>query len=94
MSEDKFLCDNAQKNISAGVFVNGELHPRMEKGPLFFQRLVREALVEHHEREKSIKQEIWPARQILPTTSMASQKDIEFCSGLACETTPQEVLAW
>ena len=94
MSEDKFLCDNAQKNINAGVFVNGELHPRMEKGPLFFQRLVREAVLEHHEREKFTKQEIWPARQNLPATAMAAQADIEFCSSLACETLPQEVLAW
>lgn len=32
MSEDKVLCDRAQKNLNAGVFVNGELHPRWEKG--------------------------------------------------------------
>ncbi|OAG44726.1 hypothetical protein AYO21_01216 [Fonsecaea monophora] len=38
MSEDKYLCVNTQKNLNAGVFVNGELHPRMEKGPLFFQK--------------------------------------------------------
>ena len=31
MSEDKELCTRAQKNLSAGVFVNGEMHPRMEK---------------------------------------------------------------
>lgn len=32
MQEDKALCDRAQANLNAGVFVNGELHPRWEKG--------------------------------------------------------------
>jgi hypothetical protein len=93
MSEDKYLCDHAQKNINAGVFVNGELHPRMEKGPLYFQKLVREAVQEHHAREQVAKQEIWPARQSLPETAAVSRKDVDFCEGLACQTT-QEVLAW
>lgn len=33
MKEDKALCDRAQANLNAGVFINGELHPRWEKGP-------------------------------------------------------------
>ena len=93
MSEDKYLCDHAQKNINAGIFVNGELHPRMEKGPLYFQKLLRESVMEHHDREKLVKHEIWPARQNLPNSASVSQQDIEFCSGLACQT-HQEVLAW
>ena len=32
MKEDKALCDRAQANLNAGVFINGELHPRWEKG--------------------------------------------------------------
>ena len=93
MSEDKYLCEHAQKNINAGVFVNGELHPRMEKGPLYFQKLVRDSVQEHHEREQLAKQKIWPARQVLPDNALVSQKDIDFCSGLACQTN-EEVLAW
>lgn len=31
MREDKALCTEAQKNLNAGVFLNGELHPRVEK---------------------------------------------------------------
>jgi len=31
MEEDKHLCNAAQANLSAGVFVNGELHPDKEK---------------------------------------------------------------
>jgi hypothetical protein len=93
MSEDKYLCQNAQRNIEAGVFVNGEMHPRMEKGPLYFQKLLRESLQEHHEREKLAKHEIWPARQRMPSSAFVSQEDIEFCSGLACQSN-NEALAW
>jgi hypothetical protein len=32
MAEDKDLCIGAQKNLETGVFTNGELHPRWEKG--------------------------------------------------------------
>ncbi|RMD41945.1 hypothetical protein DV735_g3172, partial [Chaetothyriales sp. CBS 134920] len=93
MSEDKDLCDAAQKNINIGVFVNGEMHPKMEKGPLFFQNLVREAVTAHHKREQAAKTEIWPARQTLPGSAATTQKDLELCSGLACSTN-QEGLAW
>lgn len=93
MSEDKYLCDLTQRNLNAGVFVNGEMHPRMEKGPLYFQKFVRDTVMAHYKREQGVKQEIWPARQALPSTAMVSKEDIDFCSGLACQTN-QEVLAW
>ena len=93
MSEDKFLCDQAQKNLNGGVFINGEMHPRMEKGPLHFQKVVRDNVTSHYKREQGAKQEIWPARQTLPSTAAMSKKDIEFCSGLACQVS-QEGLAW
>ncbi len=31
LEEDKTLCDGAQKNLNARVYVNGELHPQKEK---------------------------------------------------------------
>jgi hypothetical protein len=31
MKEDKELCNGTQKNLNAGIFLNGELHPRVEK---------------------------------------------------------------
>jgi hypothetical protein len=93
MSEDKYLCDLAQKNLQAGIFINGELHPRMEKGPLYFQKKCRDEVTEHHRREQVAKQEIWPARQMLPTSAKVSQEDVEFCSGLSCAKTPEE-LVW
>ena len=93
MSEDKFLCEQAQKNINAGTFVNGELHPRLEKGPLHFQKVVRETVMAHYEREQATKQEIWASRQKLPSTAKTSKDYIDFCSGLACQAA-QEGLAW
>lgn len=93
MAEDKYLCDLTQKNLNSGVFVNGEMHPKMEKGPLYFQQAVREIVQSHWKREQAAKQEIWPARQQLPDTALVSGKDVEFCSGLACGTN-QEGIAW
>lgn len=31
MREDKNLCNGAQKNLNSGIFLHGELHPRVEK---------------------------------------------------------------
>lgn len=99
MSEDKDLCDLAQKNLNAGVFINGEMHPKMEKGPLYFQRSVREAVVGHwakEQQEEGGKREIWPARQELPEArnSRVAREDMEFCEGLKCKQEKQELLAW
>lgn len=94
MTEDKYLCEHAQKNINAGIFVNGEMHPRMEKGPLFFQKNIRDAVTSHHVREQKAKQEIWPARQTLPASAGISKQDVDFCAGLSCATSAPEVLAW
>jgi phenylpropionate dioxygenase-like ring-hydroxylating dioxygenase large terminal subunit len=92
MSEDKALCHLAQKNINAGVFVNGELHPRLEKGPLYFQKSVRDVVTEHYKREKAAKQEIWPARQQLPGNALVSQEGIDLCNSLACSTNGDALL--
>ena len=93
MAEDKILCDLTQQRLNSGIFVNGEMHPKMEMGPLYFQQAMRQLVYAHHAREQVSKQEIWPARQQLPATAMVSGQDVEFCSGLACQTN-QEGLAW
>lgn len=93
MSEDKVLCTNAQHNINAGVFINGELHPKLEKGPLYFQKSVRDALQEHYERESEAGEEIWPSRQTLPAKACAAKTDIEFCTKVdVCRVS--QVEAW
>ena len=93
VGEDKVLCELAQKNLNAGIFVNGEMHPRLEKGPLYFQKVARDTIRAHVNREKDAKQEIWPARQRLPPTAAVSKEDEDLCSGLACQPN-QEVMAW
>jgi phenylpropionate dioxygenase-like ring-hydroxylating dioxygenase large terminal subunit len=82
MSEDKDLFENAQKNLNSGVFVSGELHPRLEKGSLYFQNVVRDLVTEFHKREEEAGHEIWPSRQTLPSDAKTSQDDIDFCSKL------------
>ena len=95
MSEDKYLCANAQKNISAGVFVAGELHPIKEKGPLYFQKLVRESMMKHHQREAAAEKEIWPARQTLPRGEVNTDKDVGFCATVGgCGNVGKEALAF
>jgi hypothetical protein len=95
MSEDKALCDAAQKNLNAGVFVNGELHPRLEQGPLHFQSQVRDTVTEHWGKEQALGREIHPARQEMPESKAGevSKEDISFCSGLACGNTSSR-LVW
>lgn len=92
MSEDKVLCERSQRNINSGVFVAGEMHPRCEKGPLYMQQSVREAIYEHFGKEKKKGEEIWPARQIIPGSDGVSQADLEICKGL--KGSQKEELAW
>lgn len=90
MSEDKYLCENTQQNLNTGVFINGELHPEQEMGPLYFQNVVRELVQEHHRREEEAQSEIWPARQALPVDASTSQEDMEFCSKLTSQTKTED----
>lgn len=92
LDEDKHLCNAAQKNLNAGVFVNGELHPRLESAPLFFQNTVRALLTEHRNEEERVGQEIWPARQ--HSAGAATAEDIAFCSGLSCSPVGSNELEW
>jgi hypothetical protein len=86
MAEDKVLCINAQKNLDAGVYVSGQLHPKFEKAPLFIQNTVREVIREHYKKEKEAGVQIWPAKQVLPETDEAgtSREDSEICRDLDC----------
>ncbi|KAJ5702731.1 Rieske iron-sulfur domain-containing protein [Penicillium malachiteum] len=93
MREDKVLCDKAQRNLDRNVFISGQLHPKFEKAPLFFQTTAREVVVEHFEREKREGHEIWPAKQKVPGNSQVSDKDEAFCAGLSCGA-QKEILAW
>jgi hypothetical protein len=86
LGEDKYLCDNVQKNLEAGIFTNGELHPDLENAPIFFQNTVRQLLMEHRKKEEEQgKGQIWAAKRPLAKSKM-TQEDEAFCSGLACKT--------
>ncbi|KAF5646493.1 cytochrome P450 monooxygenase oxidoreductase [Fusarium tjaetaba] len=93
LAEDKWLCKNAQKNLNAGVFVNGEMHPKMEQGPLYFQHRVRGILNGHYQLEKAAGKEINPAQHVPSDTSRGTESDMGFCSGLACGRDAEQ-LAW
>lgn len=92
LAEDKWLCNEAQKNLNAGVFVNGQLHPELESAPLFFQNTVRHLLLDHRNQEQTEHREIWPARQ--HSAGSATAEDIGFCSGLACSPEGNSKLDW
>ncbi|KAJ4352433.1 uncharacterized protein N0V89_007781 [Didymosphaeria variabile] len=59
MQEDKVLCNGAQRNLSGGVFTNGQLHPEKEKGPIWFQDKVRGLLISHREKEEKENGDLW-----------------------------------
>jgi hypothetical protein len=92
LDEDKGLCNAAQKNLNAGVFVNGQLHPDLESAPLFFQNTVRTLLRNHREEERKVNREIWPARQ--HSAGQATAEDISFCAELACSGNGSAELEW
>ncbi|KAE9965179.1 hypothetical protein EG328_009917 [Venturia inaequalis] len=98
MEEDKHLCDASQRNLNSGVYLNGELHPDKEKGPLHFQQIVRDDVMGHRKLEvEQGGKEIWPA---IPKISgeMGTDRLAEeelFCSQLEtdkCMSKPE--LAW
>lgn len=93
MGEDKVLCERAQENLNNGVYVSGELHPRWEKAPLFFQNTVRDVVTKHYKREKAAGQEIWPARQKLPDSASVCQDDIDLCNDI-CSMAVKSELDW
>ncbi|KAJ5085571.1 hypothetical protein N7532_010342 [Penicillium argentinense] len=97
LDEDRELCVGAQENLSAGVFVNGELHPNKEKGPIHFQESVKRMVMEHRAKEEqSGRKEIWPALpQLRSTMTEKLIEEEKFCSQLeaaSCMSRPD--FAW
>ncbi|KAJ4356857.1 uncharacterized protein N0V89_004894 [Didymosphaeria variabile] len=78
--EDKFLCTNAQKNLIAGGYVSGPLHPHNEKGVLHFQSLVKDILTDHRALERKSGVDIAPARR-MPANNKTQEEDV-FCASL------------
>ncbi|KAL4884965.1 hypothetical protein BJY04DRAFT_214849 [Aspergillus karnatakaensis] len=84
LKEDKDLCSAAQKNLNAGVYIHGNLHPQHEKGPLFFQKTVKDLVIGHHRVEEKEGREIWPATPNIELTGDLSE-EMEFCRKIDCE---------
>ena len=87
LHEDKDLCNAAQENLNKGIFQSGELHPRVEKGPLFFQQVTKKLVMDHRAEEERLGRQIWPAAPRHNVTDEA-QEEIDFCKSLddgACE---------
>jgi hypothetical protein len=82
MTEENDICVETQRNLNLGVFVSNELHPHMEKGLVPFQANVHDLIVAHQKQEEDSGEEIWPARQKLPTEAAVSKEDMDFCSKL------------
>lgn len=93
LEEDKYLCDAVQKNLEAGVFVNGEMHPDLESAPIFFQNTVRQLLTEHRRTEDDKGEEVWPARRPMPHSEV-TRDDNAFCDGLTCKGSQAAEIEW
>ncbi|KAK5196860.1 hypothetical protein LTR99_000782 [Exophiala xenobiotica] len=88
-AEDKALNDAAQTNLNTGTYSTGKLHPSQERGVLHFQKLLREAVMQHRQLENDAKHEIWPARLSAnpgKDGEMGGENnDVKFCADLeAC----------
>lgn len=83
LREDKDLCNAAQKNLNAGVYVSGQLNAKSEKGTLYVQTKVREILKEHFEKERALGREIWPASQVTGSLDDVEQGEA-FCEQVEC----------
>ncbi|ORY45844.1 Rieske domain-containing protein [Leucosporidium creatinivorum] len=88
--EDKFLCTNAQKNLSAGTYNTGPLHPQREQGPIYFQQLIKKALSSHRELEKAAGKEIHPARR----QTRGETAEDRFCAELEGACGGNKKLEW
>lgn len=67
---------------------HGPLHTVREKGVLHLQKLLPEAVMDHHRKEEDAKEEIWPAR-----VKAVGNADVKFCERLEM-CNGAEVLAW
>ncbi|KAJ5572371.1 Aromatic-ring-hydroxylating dioxygenase alpha subunit, partial [Penicillium sp. DV-2018c] len=82
MTEANGRCGEVQRNLDSGVFVSDEGPLQIEKSLVPFQVIVHDLIVAHQKREEDAGEEIWPARQRLPSEATVSKDDMDFCSKL------------
>lgn len=78
--EDKWLSDTDQVNLDSTTYTSGPLHPDMEKAVTKFETLLRSVLKQHHEKEKSAGNQIWPAKRVY--SSSQTNEDEAFCQSV------------
>jgi hypothetical protein len=99
--EDKQLCEGAQRNLNAGVYVNGSLHPGNEKvQPATCSqtiRLIADAaqgvlFFQGKVRDALLKHhevEQTERREMWPAAAnpkgSRAQREVDFCAGLGCD---------
>ncbi|KAL4927348.1 aromatic ring-hydroxylating oxygenase subunit alpha [Aspergillus undulatus] len=95
LDEDRELCKGVQRSLRTGVFLNDELHPDKEKGPIQFQETLREILMDH-QREEKRGREIWPATPRIEGAGTEKMvEDVRFCTKIEGERCfGREELAW
>ncbi|KAL4959992.1 aromatic ring-hydroxylating oxygenase subunit alpha [Aspergillus stella-maris] len=96
LDEDRELCEGVQRSLKSGVFLNGELHPDKEKGPIRFQEVLRGMVMEHARGEEKLGSEIWPATpKDRGRGDGKVDEEIKFCMKLEGQACPgSEELAW
>lgn len=82
--EDFNLCQATQKNLNQGIYGSGFLHPKKERGVLYYQGLVRDMVKDHFALEEKKGGTINPA--FLGGSVNESVKELdELCSKLGGE---------
>ncbi|KAL5043032.1 hypothetical protein BDW71DRAFT_216583 [Aspergillus fruticulosus] len=97
LDEDRDLCEGVQRSLRTGMFMNGELHPDKEKGPIRFQESLKEMVMEHAKEEGRLGAEIWPAvpKMMLKDVGGKVGEEIRFCDRLDSKSClGGKVLAW
>ncbi|KAL4951065.1 Rieske [2Fe-2S] iron-sulfur domain-containing protein [Aspergillus filifer] len=97
LDEDRELCEGVQRSLKSGVFLNGELHPDKERGPIKFQEVLKSMVMEHAKEEEKKGKEIWPAvpkdRGVVRDGKV--DEEIGFCMKLEGQACPgSEELSW
>lgn len=91
--EDFNLCQLTQKNLNQGIYNSGFLHPKKERGVLFYQGLVRDMVKEHLALEDAKGGPINPA--FLGGSDNADVQELnELCSKLECSGPAAKATEW
>lgn len=87
-AEDKWLANGAQGNLNSDTYVAGPLHPELEEGVSYCEKLISDMVTKHAEMEKAAGHQIWPARRVIDSKNV--QEKEQFCQDMCGD----EKLGW